>query len=603
MPISGVVVADHVDYRPSPYMAAAPPPPPDRIIDGTAGGTLPSLSQHHNLRLFQDPLLHHGLLQPPGPHPADGLVLRPIGAALHGYAQYPPEHAASLLYPELQHPRQSIIPRPAATVTASAALPLRTNTARRESNNTEGIVEADTDQDTSTRTRGAKNVSGVATTKNHKQSPGPAPRTTTARNQSPELPEDDISPPDAIVSSATGAQSSSRFSESNRRNQKPPPSGQRTDVTCESPHGGLASGNSADLIIPHYSQRKIVSLSTDQDQNWLSEYLCFVRSELIEVCQANTGDASSRNSCKAIKAGQVGIRCRYCAHVPVSMRNGRSSSYPSSLSRIYQSLTMMLREHFSGCTHVPKELQDRISEFKEAPSQGTADSKRFWTWSAAQLGLVDSKVGGIWFRDSEAAAAAGGVYVFMGKDDQVISLSEKEAEGFLMTSPGSQQRNHNDFAGKEEGIEREAERPLPPVLRVVTKDDKKRISGFLFLLMSQVQLIRMEESERTGNRRGIMAGLPGMGCRRCAQAGRMGMCRVFPVSRRTVCNKVDDIYDHLRRCPLVSKEVKASLASLKSSEEESSQQRSKRETMTLSTEERSFFDRVWQKMQEFDLRV
>ena len=129
-----------------------------------------------------------------------------------------------------------------------------------------------------------------------------------------------------------------------------------------------------DGVIPPTHLRPQVPLATDEDQNWLSEFLCFVRLELVEIFRANREDVRSRNSSKKVSHGQVGIRCRYCAHLPLSSRASRSSSYPSSLSRIYQSLTMMLRDHFGKCSAIPPPLKQRFLELKGKTSQGATEA-------------------------------------------------------------------------------------------------------------------------------------------------------------------------------------------------------------------------------------
>lgn len=103
--------------------------------------------------------------------------------------------------------------------------------------------------------------------------------------------------------------------------------------------------------IPHYTGRLILPLSVPDDPTRLSTYLCFVRSDCVEVFEATDRDVTMRLNSKLIYPRQVGIRCRFCSHIHHRDRAGRSTSFPSSLSRIYQSLTMMLREHFPAVSY------------------------------------------------------------------------------------------------------------------------------------------------------------------------------------------------------------------------------------------------------------
>jgi hypothetical protein len=153
----------------------------------------------------------------------------------------------------------------------------------------------------------------------------------------------------------------------------------------------------ANGLQPYYN-RQVLALSTEDDENWLSEFLCFVRSQCVEVFSATREDVASRMNSKKVLFGQVGIRCRFCAHLPHRERTGRSSSFPSSISRIYQSLTMMLRDHFTKCHAMPPPIQERYLSLKANASQGATDSKKYWIESAHSLGLVDT-TDGIRFRN------------------------------------------------------------------------------------------------------------------------------------------------------------------------------------------------------------
>jgi len=143
---------------------------------------------------------------------------------------------------------------------------------------------------------------------------------------------------------------------------------------------------------PYYN-REIVKLSTSEDESWLSEFLCFVRSQCVEVFSATKEDVASRMNSKKVLLHQVGIRCRFCAHIPHRERSGRSSSFPSSISRIYQSLTMMLRDHFTKCHAMPHQMKERYLCLKANASQGATDSKKYWIESAHTLGLTDTEEG------------------------------------------------------------------------------------------------------------------------------------------------------------------------------------------------------------------
>ena len=123
-----------------------------------------------------------------------------------------------------------------------------------------------------------------------------------------------------------------------RRGQEP--SG-RSFSSSESNAASVAfdfEAGAPDRILP-YSQRHVASLGIDQDVNWLSEFQDLVRNQFLEYFQATSTDVSIRTTSKSIQLNQCGIRCRFCAHVPAGSRASRSSAFPSSTAKLYQSFT------------------------------------------------------------------------------------------------------------------------------------------------------------------------------------------------------------------------------------------------------------------------
>lgn len=159
--------------------------------------------------------------------------------------------------------------------------------------------------------------------------------------------------------------------------------------------GGKNSSNTQ-----HFTQRNFRTLKTEADSIWLSEFLCFLRSDCCEVFIANAQDVVERRKSKQINLNQVGIRCRFCAHLAHNKRAGRSSCYPSSVDRIYQSVTMMIREHFPMCDEFPEEVRRRYVTLKKHTKKGEMESKTHWKNAAKELGMHDTERG-IYFQSVE----------------------------------------------------------------------------------------------------------------------------------------------------------------------------------------------------------
>jgi hypothetical protein len=300
--------------------------------------------------------------------------------------------------------------------------------------------------------------------------------------------------------------------------------------------------------IDSYAGRSFFPLGIEEDPNWLSEFHCYVRSDLVEVFRASYNDVKARNN--SIAYQQVGVRCRFCAHMSPSARAGRSSAFPSSLRQMYQSFTMMLRDHFANCDAMPTQAHDKFVLLKDKPAQGATDSKRYWIYSATKIGMADSSDG-----------------LMMNEQTRAV---------------GAQLPPFGTVANQK--WEDEVYSSVPLVL----PSDRPLVAEFLFVLMSQVQPIRLTEAECIGNRRSLRVGLPGFGCRYCCQQKRLGLCRMFPARRRTLPSKVNDLYDHLCRCTLCPKPVKDLI--------ESTKHQMNTGFNADQGGDREFFDRVWSRL-------
>ena len=115
-------------------------------------------------------------------------------------------------------------------------------------------------------------------------------------------------------------------------------------------------------------------------------------------------------------------------------------------------------------------------------------------------------------------------------------------------------------------------------------EDEESISPFLYYLMQQVQLVRVQQDE---NHQYLPIGLPGLGCSHCNNCSSSRRSQVFPLDRRTFPNMVrKQLYNHIRRCERCPLEVKLELRRLKKMEVGNK----------ISREERLFFRELWFRM-------
>lgn len=143
--------------------------------------------------------------------------------------------------------------------------------------------------------------------------------------------------------------------------------------------------------------------------------------------------------------------------------------------------------------------------------------------------------------------------------------------------------------------------------QLILEEDRELCGEYLFLLLSQMQRVRMSSSERVGNRRSLRVGLPGFGCKYCTAHGRLGLSRTFPARRRTLPTKIPDLHDHMQRCALCPDEIKKKLERLLHEAQEQKQQQQQQlkqdqdegegdAESELTANERKFYWRVWSRL-------
>lgn len=157
---------------------------------------------------------------------------------------------------------------------------------------------------------------------------------------------------------------------------------------------------------------EMLCLSTVKDASALSPLHIFVRQQ-IEVFQATEEDLKQPAPGRRIpiQPNQVGLRCIHCKHQKSRERKKRAVCYPSSVGRVYHSVSDMKFAHFP-CQQMSEVLQQTFATLKEeslmqsklikesSPTKKTvgsttASTAQYYHDSARTLGVVDGK-GGIY---------------------------------------------------------------------------------------------------------------------------------------------------------------------------------------------------------------
>lgn len=151
--------------------------------------------------------------------------------------------------------------------------------------------------------------------------------------------------------------------------------------------------NRLDPIVP---AKLPVMLALPDDRLKLSAHQVFLRYQ-IEAFKANEEDVTThtRGRNKRIQLGQVGIRCRHCAHVPVAMRQKGSVYYPSTLLGLYQAAQNISATHLQCglCVQTPEVIKRQFVALLSTRAFSSGAGRPYWAQSAKKLGLIDTPEG------------------------------------------------------------------------------------------------------------------------------------------------------------------------------------------------------------------
>ncbi|KAL3937788.1 MAG: hypothetical protein SGBAC_007168 [Bacillariaceae sp.] len=137
-------------------------------------------------------------------------------------------------------------------------------------------------------------------------------------------------------------------------------------------------------------------LTLPEDHEILSAHQIFLRSQIEAFC-ATTDDVSThtRGRNKPVILGQVGIRCRHCAHLPIRRRRKGSTYFPASLLGLYQAAQNMCSTHMQSglCDEMPPEIRQQFVQLLASKVSGSGAGRPYWARAATKLGLVETEDG------------------------------------------------------------------------------------------------------------------------------------------------------------------------------------------------------------------
>ena len=154
-------------------------------------------------------------------------------------------------------------------------------------------------------------------------------------------------------------------------------------------HALMASTGSMSVCPP-------VTLAIPEDTRKLSEQQVFLRHQ-IEAFQAGEDDISThtRGRNKPIVLGQVGIRCKHCAHLSVVQKQKGSTYFPASLLGLYQAAQNMSTSHLQSgvCQSMPVKVKEKFAALSAVKVGSSGAGRPYWAKAAQKLGFVDTEDG------------------------------------------------------------------------------------------------------------------------------------------------------------------------------------------------------------------
>ena len=140
-----------------------------------------------------------------------------------------------------------------------------------------------------------------------------------------------------------------------------------------------------------------VLLYMHNDDDILSEYQIFLRKQ-IEFFEADKADVNTATPGrkKPVALGQVGIRCKHCANVPIPHRKAAAVYFPSRLKGLYQACQNIGSTHLrNSCPNLPDSLKAVVKTFQVDGKRATAGhgGKHYWSDAALALGIIEAEDG------------------------------------------------------------------------------------------------------------------------------------------------------------------------------------------------------------------
>jgi hypothetical protein len=380
-------------------------------------------------------------------------------------------------------------------------------------------------------------------------------------------------------------------------------------------------------MMPIAMESRVLTMSEDADV--LNALHLFIRAQ-IEVFTATPSDIALPAPGRKIpiQLHQVGLRCIHCRHLPARNRVKRAVCYPSSVGRVYNSVSDMKFDHFNNCRGFPPGLRSKLKELMldtkkkvevRKPVRRSAgcssSTAQYYHDAARKMGMVDGNgrifmIGpaneGLSTQDSPPPATK----VHNDSTESVNALSpvRRVQESFLPDRAelprqlppclphlplvhgfsqdklsGVQQPSwFSLFAGSHDfsrllvpkvTTEVASEDASSELILLATPLDSKVLNPLHCWVRQNIEIFAANKDDLAvpapGRKTRVLLGQVGIRCIQCVKLplkDRVKRCVCYPPSVNGIYHSVSNMkFDHFSNCRGLSREARAEFSNLKSS--------------------------------------
>ena len=429
--------------------------------------------------------------------------------------------------------------------------------------------------------------------------------TTTKQSRTVSLGEDESSPTKKLKSTNTGmifapfSYNGSNNNNNNTRNIPDEPKWQRE----------------LQLIAPRQSNSNAITLlANPKDKLVLSDLHVFVRQQ-IEVFTATEADIAQPAPGRKhrIQLDQVGLRCIHCRNLPSRDRVKRAVCYPSSIARVYHSVSDMKFDHFAHCKGRPPEVCAMFQSLKEKKPikksaklvnpNSSSSTAQYYHDTALEMGMVDGP-GGLYMTNNKSNLGAVASSDGQGSMDVLNhSSSSPFAEQYysvpqklnraalpidmkynkheLLYSSTNPDLQHDFKSASTSNVLQQQHPQLPlavpqrsnTITLLANHADKLVLSQLHIFVRQQIEVFAATESEITqpspGRKIRVVLGQVGLRCIHCANIpvkDRVKRAVCYPAAISGIYHAVSNMkFDHFDKCRALPSTARDLFATLRSS--------------------------------------